>query len=208
MYYLNKLTKLSLAAATTIMLASCSKEEPTTYVEKVTVKKEAAPVAKQMPAVTAPNTDSDIPSAPKAKEGLSWNKPASWGEERKGGMILVNFTIPEMKKYRCYISSLRGNGGGLEPNIQRWFGQIGLPQIAEKTKMAEFIAKQDEFKIPGAHVMMIDFTTLASNNSAPSMIVGVVSYPDQTLYVKLQGAASEISKHKADLTALTKSIVR
>ena len=208
MNYINKITKFSLVAVASTLLTSCSEEKPTTYVEKVSESTDKISTPLAVNKKIEMHQNSDLPAPSKAQEGEpTWTTPSTWGEERTGGMIMAKFSIPNIQDSRCYITQLRGNGGGLEPNIQRWLGQLGLPHISAKTEMAKFIAKQNEFRIADANVLIVDFTSLGEENSK-SMVVGVVSYDDITMYVKLQGPKSEIAKHKADLVALTKSIVR
>lgn len=205
MRFIKKITKTSLIAVTITLLSSCSDDEPTTYTEKLTDNPQSEVSSDKVVKKIESSTKTAITATSVQNEGPTWVTPKGWGEERKKGMVLVRFTIPSITHLRCYITSLRGNGGGLEPNIQRWLGQIGVPQIYGKDNMEKFLSKQEKFKIPDADVLVLDFTTF---NSEISMIVAVVSYKDITLYVKLMGPKNDIIKHKAELISLTKSIKR
>ena len=216
MSFKNKMVKsvLLVGVATTIV-TGCSKELTSTYVEKVEVKETKGAVS----GIThAPGGECckkeetgsvKKPAVAVGEElGFTWKTPEGWTETRSNGIVIAKFTIANLADYRCYITRLRGNGGGLEPNIQRWLGQIGLPQISKKIEMAKFVAKQDEFKIQGGHAMLIDFTSLIKGDQAQSMMVGIISFDDQTLYIKMLGAKSAITPYKKYLIALTESVVQ
>ena len=203
MSYFTKISTLSLSAIASIMVTSCSNDEPVTYKEKIVIDNQTVParsIAPVQPKSTAVTQDQP--------QSIDWTVPTGWGAERSNGMVIAKFQIPQIQDSKCYITKLRGNGGGLEPNLQRWFRQIQLPAITDKTEMAAFIAKQDQFSIDNGKVVVIDFTPLGTDDNSSSMIVGVVTFADITLYVKLQGPKTEISKHKQELISLTKSITR
>jgi len=208
---LHKTSKYAVLIGLSSLLCSCTEEKPVSYVEKIekeTVAKVEQTADKKVESHAF--AKSDIPS-PRQKEQqgpFSWKLPQDWTETKSQGIIIAKFSIPALENYRCYITRLAGNGGGIGPNIQRWLGQLQLPALASQEAVDEFLAKQKKFTVPGGNAAIIDFSEQVADETKPSMVVGIVSYSDQTLYVKLQGAKGAIEKHVAQLSKLTQSITR
>lgn len=58
-----------------------------------------------------------------------WKIPEGWMEQQPGQMLLASFALPGGNA-DVTVMSLGGDGGGLLPNVNRWRGQLGLPNIS------------------------------------------------------------------------------
>ena len=57
---------------------------------------------------------------------FEWTKPNDWNNVQGTAMRIANFTFGPEKKGECYFTILQG-GGELLANLNRWRGQMGLP---------------------------------------------------------------------------------
>ena len=179
------------ALLTGFLLLGCGREEPIVTVEKV-VKNDEITVAEK--------TD--------VKRPFSWKLPDGWKEKEAQGIVTAEFSVPNLKKGRCYMLKLKGDGGGLTANINRWFGQMCIMGVNSEIT-DELTAASRKYKLNDGHeIMILDFTKYAPDGKSPSMVVGIVTYPDSTLYVKLFGVTDEISGLKEQFIAFAASIRR
>ena len=206
-----------------MLLLGCGKEEPKVTVEKKenskvteTVKDKEVKVADTVNnmakvATTSPKGEVSVvkPYSLKKVEAkrLKWDLPIGWAEREAQGIINAEFSIPNSSDTRCYIIKLHGQGGGIEGNIQRWLGQMCHKPFGTKDEIKLFLKKQlKETTLSGEELLFVDLTPLALEKKAPAVMVGVITYPTFTLYVKMFGLSEKISPLKDDLLKLCRSI--
>ena len=132
---------------------------------------------------------------------LTWTLPAGWAESRTSGMTLSRITAPEIPGGSITLSRLGGTGGGMNPNIQRWAGQLGLPRLSDTDLEAVKIA----LKHGEAKGTLIDFNALPSVKET-TMIVCILEYPDFTVYLKATGNSDPVPEFSDKLISLAQSI--
>jgi len=144
--------------------------------------------------------------------GLSWTAPKEWTEDAPRPMRAATYKIPAAKgdtegaELGVFYFG-KGEGGGVEPNVQRWINQFTQPDgkpSAEK-------AKRETKKINGFQVTTVDVKgTFAGGGpmmggGAPKpgyrLLGAIVEGPQGAVFFKLTGpektvAATEKSFHK------------
>ena len=130
--------------------------------------------------------------------GLSWTAPKGWVEEAGKSMRLVTFRISDHSE--CSFIILGGAAGGLESNVNRWRGQIGLSPIGEEAilKMAQNI------KTPINDAQM--FKLKNPNNKDSAFLVSIIPLNGKTLFVKLNSPFDKIDSLENDYKNLLLSI--
>lgn len=137
-------------------------------------------------------------SSPSSSAGLTWKAPAGWKEIKGNSIRLVSFKISENAE--CTFIVLSGQAGGLESNVNRWRGQIGLSQIGDTAvKDATQIVKT-----PLAEAKM--FKLVNPNNKDLAFIATILPKDSSTLFVKLAAPANMIDSLEAPYMELLKSI--
>jgi hypothetical protein len=107
----------------------------------------------------------------------------------------------------CTIIPLLGNGGGLEPNVEMWLGQVGIKMSRNDKEFKDFIDGKEEFKTDkGAEVIMVDITTLQKKADAESIIVSLIKTDKYTVFVKLRGYRASLIENKNKFKELCKTI--
>ena len=139
---------------------------------------------------------------------FTWTAPQGWQEEPPSGMRLATFHLAaDAKAIDCSIVSLGGMAGGLEANLRRWMGQIGLQATADE--LTHLIAAAPAIKIKtGQDGKIFDFTTIQTKALArdKSMIVVMVIVDEATLFVKMTGTLGTVAKNKDDFFKLVASV--
>ncbi|MBF0489026.1 MAG: hypothetical protein HQL15_00225 [Candidatus Omnitrophica bacterium] len=137
-----------------------------------------------------------------------WTVPEGWKEEAGQGMRLATFHLTsDEKAIDSSIVSLAGVAGGLEANLKRWMGQIGLESSA--TDLTGLINAASSIKIKGGQEgKVFDFTTiqLQGKPTDKSMIVVMLPMNNATLFVKVTGTLETVKKNKDDFFKLVQSI--
>ena len=150
-----------------------------------------------------------LPTANSVVQGkLTWQLPQGWQEQPAGGMRLATFHLAsDPTKMDCSIVSLVGMAGGLEANLSRWIGQIGLNPSPEN--LQQLISSNQSFKIQsGQDVKVYDFTSLQKNALASdkSMMAAIISMGEVSVFVKMTGSIGTISQNRNGFLELVKSI--
>ena len=133
------------------------------------------------------------------KAKLAWSVPQGWTEEPGKGMRVATFhATNNPQEIDVSIVSLGGMAGGLESNIKRWMGQIGVQASDEQFQKFIQAAKDNIF----------DFTWIQKGQppATKSMVAAILTLGDSTVFVKMTGSIDAVTKHKNELVALAGSV--
>ena len=143
---------------------------------------------------------------------LTWVTPAGWTEvpasSGSGSMRLVDLRFGEKGEGECYLSAIPGNAGGVEANVNRWRGQMGLanytPEELEKLPKKIFLGRESVFvDFEG------DFKGMGAAADAQKgfRLLGLVQpAPEFTLFVKMTGPKELVAQHQAAFEQFCQSI--
>jgi hypothetical protein len=153
-------------------------------------------------AASMPDAASGSPDA----EHLSWNAPPSWVRTGERPMRLVSFALGHDKSTDCYVSVLAGAAGGLEANINRWYSQMGQPELSSAQITAlpaiPMLGQQGRFVRIRGH-----FTGMDGAPHANSMLLGALCLlPAQSVFVKMVGPEADVTAEEAHFKAFCKSL--
>lgn len=184
-----------------LVSAGCRDREITSY----KAPKEAPPPA-QPAAAPSGNLPADHPpiggaSAPTGTDmantpvptasgsALTWTAPSGWTPKALGSMRKGSFSIKgDGVEADLSITAFPGATGGLEANLNRWRGQLGLaPASAEEVTTAV-----EKFEANGLQFTVVDY---AGNGSR--LIGAVVPYGGNSWFFKLMGPDALVAGQKA-----------
>lgn len=185
--------RLSLICLALLFVAVGCKDgsEPVTYTEPI-------PETASMMAEHGPD---DGHNHTVQEKQLTWTLPSGWTESKASGMIMSKITAPEVAGALITLVQLGGTGGGMNPNIRRWAGQLGLPRLSD----ADLATVQRTLGHNEAKITFIDFNVLSSVKET-SMKVCVLEYPDFTLFLKVKGPKEAIVALSDEFLSLAQSI--
>lgn len=105
------------------------------------------------------------------------------------------------------VVRLAGDAGGLEANIARWMGQVGIkPTTAD---MEGLIKAAAHFKAAtGQEGMYVDLTEMLSGDMTQNKTIfgAVVQTSEYTVFVKAMGEFARVAKQKDNVKAFCKSL--
>jgi hypothetical protein len=124
-----------------------------------------------------------------------WTIPADWQQLPPSEFLVAKFSIigADGAAAQVNVSSLAGEGGGFLANVNRWRGQLGLPQISE-TDLQPLTTSIDS---ANGKIQVVDFSGTDSKTGKSARLVGaVVPENGQTWFYKLMGDGQIVAQQK------------
>jgi hypothetical protein len=199
------------------ILAGCEADQPREYSE-IAFKPLAA--AGPMGGMGGMAGGAAMPpmAAPPADIKVTWKLPSGWvPKDSSNGMRIGSFAAMDPKLAETgeidpnavdvSVVNLGGTAGGLEANIRRWMGQVGVKATAEE--MAAFLKQAPRFKTAtGQTGLMIDLTGMLSGDMTQSKTIygAIVQTEEYTVFVKAMGDFEKVKQQKPQVAAFSKSL--
>jgi hypothetical protein len=139
----------------------------------------------EIPGMNATTPPADAGNVP------TWTIPDGWQPAPLSQFLIAKFSIiaADGAQAAVNVSSLAGDGGGLEANVNRWRGQLGLPAISE--------ILTGSIDVAGGKAQVVDFTGTDSKTGKPSRLIGaIVPQNGQTWFYKLMGDPEIVAQQK------------
>lgn len=191
----HRLTRLAAGVVLAGTLAGCaSKDEPRRYQEP-----------QEKTAESAPDMGTRAPMTPRPSGGptLVYATPKGWVSGNVGGMRKAAFVVQDGdRKVEVTAIDLAAQSGTLLANVNRWRGQIQLPEItqSELDKAASRIQVAD---VEGNYVELLG----PEGTKSRQAILGVVAMRgEQVWFFKLWGDAELALREKTRFQEFVKSI--
>jgi len=157
---------------------------------------------------TVKNTQKIAPETEKTlTRKIIWKVPPGWIEKKARGIRLATFDIKFEDQYAlCTIVPLRGDGGGIKANIQRWLIQLGI-EFESEEKLDNFILEQKKFKTEqNIQATSIDFSPLVQSPDQQIMLALILRFPQETVFIKMTGKKFILLKNKEKFELLGHSL--
>jgi len=151
-------------------------------------------------AAAAPGADmagTTVPTAGDAS-GLTWTAPAAWTAKPLGAMRKGSYAIKrDGGETDLSITAFPGATGGLEANLNRWRGQVGLPALPP----AEVTAATERYEANGLPVIVCDYA------GGGNRIVGaIVPFGGNSWFFKLTGPDALVAAEKPAFLEFLKTV--
>lgn len=165
-----------------------------------------AAVAEQQPAFLkflksvkigeAPATAAAPPKEP--PPAFKWKVPEGWQAQPAGQMQVAKFSVPERdgKKAEATVSIFPSDTGGTLANVNRWRGQLGMPQVDDAALAAD--VKPLDASLPGA--VLADLT-----HDGKRIVGAIVPRDGKWFFYKLMGDSDAVEAEKEALVEFSKS---
>lgn len=128
--------------------------------------------------------------APKSQgaRDIHWKTPPGWGELPGTGMRHATFVIGEgSARAEMSVVALRGAGGGLLPNVNRWRRQLGLGPFDDKT----FAKESLRVASPAGEAIVVDL-----RGTDERILGAVLDAGGGTWFFKLRGPDKTVGAAK------------
>ena len=133
---------------------------------------------------------------------LAYDLPDGWKKEAPSQFRTLNFSFGEGGE--CYVSRV---GGGLDANLNRWRGQMGLEAQSAKDIMA--LPKRLLFGMEATYIELDgDFQGVGAAEAKPGyrMVGLVLSMPEVSFFVKMTGPKELLIKNEGNFTKFCESL--
>jgi hypothetical protein len=130
--------------------------------------------------------------------------PKGWKSIDAGLISAARFRFGEGDRIGSMtVTGLKGDGGGLAANINRWRAQVGLESLAEK----DALATAKPIKVDGISGHSLDLTgPEVTGKKTPRILVVVVKRGDRTWFFKLEGSSSLVASQNSAFDRFLKSV--
>src|ERR1700751_87039 len=162
-FHLQVLESCALLFCVSFFLASCNNDKIEVY--RIPKENPIVAMAEERPAPQAPELSA------------KWTKPAGWSGQPVTEMRLASFKVngTDATSADVSVAAFPGDAGGLVSNVNRWRGQLELPQL-EENRLRQTIQQRE---IQGAPAYFVDLQTV-EHSTKPSRILGaVMERPDR-----------------------------
>ena len=111
-------------------------------------------------------------------------------------MRIATFSVGGNEDVDCYLTSLSGNAGGIEANVNRWRGQVGLPPATP-----EELAQMPRIEMLGRQATLVEaagqFQGMNGEAKPGWMLLGALLELDgEMLFAKMTGPEQAVRAEK------------
>lgn len=145
------------------------------------------------------------PSGPKSH--VTWIVPRGWLEKPGSGFRYATFVIPGTGALTgdLSVTVLEGDAGGLLSNVNRWRGQIGLPELTD----AQLPGASKKIRPGGRSMTLIGFAStdnLIDGKYKKRLTAAVYSSDGKTWFFKLIGEDRLVQSAERDFLKFLESL--
>lgn len=132
---------------------------------------------------------------------LKWKTPGSWEEVQGHSMRLASFNVPSSEGIGdLSITTFSGVSGGIQANVNRWLGQIGL----EPLSLVDI--QKISFSRTGRLGDYQYFKLINEDQKETAILASIFQLEARTVFVKLSINANDIIKVESDFSSFCESI--
>lgn len=167
-------------------------------------------------AVLAGQSDAQAEEVKLAEGKLTMAAPESWEKkEPRTRIVEVEYAVPAKEaKTDAARLTMMASGGGVQANIDRWYGQFEQPN----NKATKDVAKVEKLELSGLPVHVVDITGKFKDQPrgpfGPTVVkenyrmLGAIIETNNagTYYVKLYGPAETVHENEKEFMGLIKSL--
>jgi hypothetical protein len=134
----------------------------------------------------------------------AFQAPKEWQAVEAGFVASARFQIRGGDRIATMtVTGLKGDGGGLATNINRWRTIVGLEPLPEK----DALTTAQPIKVDGIPGHSLDLTGPdVTGKPTARILVAVVKQGNQTWFFKLEGPSNLVAAEKSAFDAFLKSV--
>jgi len=158
------------------------------------------PDISSMGAGSLPQVSADSSAVP-----LTWTTPDGWTSVPPSEMRVASFKVTGANGKAADVSivPLAGMGGGDAPNVNRWRGQVGLPDTTDD----QIQSSAENIEAAAQPAQLYDIIGQDPSSGAPSRILAAIQHRGETTwFFKMTGDASLVEQQKPVFIAFLKSL--
>ncbi len=202
---------LPISLGSALVFTSCGEPEIRSYsVDPAEAKAEAEPAASATPPAAeadgmAPPAPGDPPMATTEGSEVTWGTPPNGTAVDPGSVRKGSFTIPgdDGTELDLSITAFPGDVGGIIANVNRWRGQLGLPELTATEMTPEIVTIGDG---EGDLGMMVFDMAGGDAPDSPATSAAILPMSDNTWFFKLSGTSAAVSGYRGSFITFLKTV--
>ncbi len=146
-------------------------------------------------------------------DGVRWTVPVRWTVASPRPMRVATYAIPAAsgsEAGECGVFFFgKGQGGGVEENLQRWVAQFEAASTPKKSEQTVNGMKAHRIEVSGTYLSPAGPMMQSQGKKPGWRLSGViVEAPDGLIFFKCVGPAATIQKAEKEIDELLKSVVK
>lgn len=131
---------------------------------------------------------------------IAWTPPPTWTQGESRPMRLATFFPANEKNVECSVIVLSGEAGGIEPNLNRWRGQMELSPLS-----SDELARLATFDLLDSQATYMECTGTLPTGEAWALLGLICPLANETIFVKMTGPAASVIPEKEHFMAFVRS---
>ena len=146
-----------------------------------------------------------------AVAGIEWSVPGRWTIGAQRQMRVATYVAPpaegDSESAECAVSFFGpGQGGNIDLNIDRWFGQFEGGTVPEKTSREVNGVKVTTVKISGTYTSPGVMMQSMGKKPGYKLYGAIVEAPEGTVFFKMTGPGKSVEAAEAEFDAMIGSL--
>jgi hypothetical protein len=104
------------------------------------------------------------------------------------------------------ITAFPGQTGGLQANLRRWLGQLGVTEAGDDAVQKVVDASETFTTAGGLPTSIYDFVPVLPTDAPTGMVTAIARAGDFSVFVKLTGTPAALAAEKARFGAFVRSL--
>jgi hypothetical protein len=135
---------------------------------------------------------------------VHFSAPPEWKPLGATGMSIATYRIADNPPLDVTVTPLPVSAGEVLPNVNRWRGQLGLPETTE----AELSKDVSPIPVAGREAQLVDLTGAnpgSEGKPQQRMLAAIVPLAGKVYFFKVSGPADQVGPQKPAFEAMVKS---
>ncbi len=161
----------------------------------------------RLAATRPPFADQKAPPRPAVEQeeeaAPTYDVPKGWQSARNKAFSVATFRAGAGEKAaEVTVSPLGGGAGGLVMNVNRWRGQVGLPEVGA----AEIQRGVKEIEVAGAKVPYVEVVGPDKGGQRTAIFGAIAARGPRTWFFKMTGPPDVVEGQRANFEAFVRSV--
>lgn len=155
----------------------------------------------------AQSLQSRITNADTASLELEWILPEGWEEAAASGVRMATFLPPQTPAdlAECSLVAFPGEVGGLDANLIRWAGQIGVEPDTDQLQAIKDEASPLQLEGQVLPIMLYDLSMITRDGDQ-NILAAVAAKDGYSIFLKFMGEPSVLNQHREGFLELAASL--
>jgi hypothetical protein len=191
-------------AAGFALVAGCNRSNDSDTIQSYAAPKESQPPVAAANEQAPADQPGETASAQPAAAPIEWKVPAGWKQlPGSSEMRFATFQVADDPQAVLTVVALGMSARAVHPNVQRWAGQLKLPDVSQ----ADLPKYVTQTQVSGEQADLVDMTGAAESGKEPTrLLAAIIPHDDRVWFLTLKGPEPVIATQKSNFEQFVHSI--